>query len=179
MTSAIDIPGLGTFRNGTYGVLVSEFHPIAALGGRICQFELEGYEGDPHPEDFVQAVRNVLAASDTLLRNASPYVHQYYADMLTLWGDKAPNLNIQQPDDVWRHVELGSVLSVSRDHDMGRDVFVSIECSREWEVEHGLQLVFKNGREISKVGPFDGHVSNHSAYADEDLKGVVYKRLID
>jgi hypothetical protein len=75
------------------------------------------------------------------------------------------------------YVDLGTELCVSRDHGAGRDVFVSLECNCAWEVEHGLQLVFRNGREISNVGPFDGHVSNESAYANERLKGVVYKRL--
>jgi hypothetical protein len=45
--------------------------------------------------------------------------------MLKLWGVEAPNLKIEQPNDVWRHVEIGTVLSVSRDHDTDRDVFVS------------------------------------------------------
>jgi len=54
---------------------------------------------------------------------------------------------------------------------------VSLECNCTWEIEHSLQLVFRNGNEISKVGPFDGHVSDESAYADERVRGVVYKRI--
>jgi len=99
--------------------------------------------------------------------------------MQNLAGDDAPRLQIDRPADVWRHVDLGSVLVVARDHGSGRDVFVSLESNCAWEVEHGLQLVFKNGREVSKVGPFDGHVSNASAYDDDALDGVIYRTLVE
>jgi len=171
------VPDIGAFERDKYGVLVSEPRPVAALAGKQCRFALDGYDGDPHPEDFLQAVRNVLAASERLLLDATSHVHQYCRDMLTSWGDGAPNLPMQRPDDVWQHVNLGSVLVVSRDHGPGRDVFVSLECNCAWEIEHGLQLVFRNGCEVSKVGPYDGHVSNASAYDDDRLNGVVYKRL--
>jgi len=124
-------------------------------------------------------MRSVLGATRRLLLDATPYVHQYCLEMLALWGDEAPQLAIERPEDVWQHVDLGGVLAVSRDYGSGRDVFVSLECNCAWEVEHGLQLVFKNGREISKVGPFDGHVSNASAYDDETLDGVIYKAVAD
>ena len=177
MVRAVEVPGLGTFSEGPHGDLVSQSRTIGALGGRQCHFLFEGFEGDPHPEDFIQAVQNLLAADRTLLAGATQYVHQYCVDMQKLWGNEAPTLDISEPADVWRYVDLGTELCVSRDHGAGRDVFVSLECNCAWEVEHGLQLVFRNGREISKVGPFDGHVSNESAYANERLKGVVYKRL--
>jgi hypothetical protein len=118
-----------------------------------------------------------MAADESLLADATEHVHQYCIDMNTLWGDEAPILDISKPEDVWRYVDLGTQLCVSRDHGSGRDVFVSLECNCAGEIEHGLQLVFRNGNEISKVGPFDGHVSNESAYADERLRGVVYKRV--
>ena len=171
------VPGIGIFERDRFGALVSEALPVVALGGKRCSFELEGYEGDPHPDDFLQAVRNVLGASQRLLLDATPYVHQYCVEMLDLWGDEAPELVIQRPEDVWQHVDLGSAFVVSRDFGPGRDVFVSLECNCAWEAEHGLQLVFKNGREISKVGPFDGHVSNASAYADTTLEDVIYKAV--
>jgi hypothetical protein len=177
MARSVDLPGIGILREEQYGNLVSEALPIAALAGRDCHFVFDGFEGDPHPEDFIQAVRNVMAADESLLAAATGHVHQYCIDMQTLWGEAAPTLDISKPADVWRYVDLGTQLSVSRDHDSGRDVFVSLECNCAWEIEHGLQLVFRNGNEITKVGPFDGPLSNESAYADERLRGVIYKRL--
>lgn len=173
----LDVPGIGRFEPGEYDTLVSGAVPIPAFGGKPCRFELEGFAEDPQPERLLQAVRNVLAATDRLLLDATPHVHQYCLDMLTLLGPEAPELRIERPEDVWTHVSLGDTLVVSRDHDNDRDAFVSLECNCAWEIEHGLQLVFSNGSAISKVGPFDGHMSNESAFGDEALRGVVYVRM--
>jgi len=55
-----------------------------------------------------------------------------------------------------------------------KGIYVSLECNCNWEPEHGLQLVFKNGSTIKKVGPYDGHLANSDAYADDRLENVVY-----
>ena len=43
--------------------------------------------------------------------------------------------------------------------------------------QHGLQIVFKDGRSVTKVGPYDGHLTNSNAYADASLDGVVYRLM--
>ncbi|WP_424556342.1 DUF6985 domain-containing protein [Streptacidiphilus pinicola] len=40
-----------------------------------------------------------------------------------------------------------------------------LECECAWEPEHGLQIVFRRGCSVSKVGPFDSHLTNVSAFA--------------
>lgn len=54
-------------------------------------------------------------------------------------------------------------------------VYLSIDCGCDWEVEHGLQLVLRDGREITKVGPCNGHLTNADAYADPKLEHVIYR----
>ncbi len=53
--------------------------------------------------------------------------------------------------------------------------------SCDWEREHGLQIVFKQGLFVNKVGAFDGHLTNSDAYANEELENVIdrkaYKRM--
>ena len=53
-------------------------------------------------------------------------------------------------------------------------MYISLECECEWEIEHGLQIVFKDGLRINKVGSFDDHVTNADAYGDPRLEDVVY-----
>jgi hypothetical protein len=36
-----------------------------------------------------------------------------------------------------------------------RAVYVLFECDCDWNQEDGLQIVFKHGNQVSKVGPFD------------------------
>lgn len=75
-------------------------------------------------------------------------------------------------------MEMPGVGQLTLDEDLGcyfsGPVTASAECECSWEPEHGLQLVFRGGRTISKVGPFDGHLTNTSAFGREDLAGIVY-----
>jgi hypothetical protein len=81
--------------------------------------------------------------------------------------------------DVWTQVEFGREIYVSQraENDTEDGVYLSLECSCDWEPEHGLQLVCRDGRAVSKVGPFDGHVTNSDAFAKPSLAGVVYKTI--
>ena len=79
-----------------------------------------------------------------------------------------------RPGELWRHVEIGDQPVVARRAHGDKGVYISLECNCDWEPEHGLQLVFKDGRAVCKVGPFDGHLTNSDAYADASLEHVIY-----
>jgi hypothetical protein len=85
-------------------------------------------------------------------------------------------VDIPGPDQVWDHVTIGPEVYVRRHHADGR-VYLSIECECDWEPEHGLQVVIREGRVVSKVGPYDGHLTNASAFASDELADVVYHRI--
>ncbi|MFC7668884.1 DUF6985 domain-containing protein [Hymenobacter humi] len=38
-----------------------------------------------------------------------------------------------------------------------------MESECEWEVEHGLQLVFRQGRMLTRVSQYDGHLTESQA----------------
>ena len=84
---------------------------------------------------------------------------------------------IPRAADVWAHVTLGREPIVSRRAYGDKGVYVSLECGCDWEREHGLQIVFKEGLRVNKVGPFDGHLTNSDAYADRSLEHVIYRSL--
>lgn len=155
---------------------VSRPMPLRFLGGHSCRFILVGFADDPRPDEVRAAVRNALDAGPAILKAAQPHVVQYRADMLALQGVTA---KLAKPSDVWSHVKLGDELFVRRRAKGTAEdgVYLSLECNCDWEVEHGLQLVVRDGTAISKVGPFNGHLTNAAAYADPSLIGVVYKRL--
>jgi hypothetical protein len=85
-------------------------------------------------------------------------------------------VHLAKPSDVWSYVHFGSELHVSRrtKGDVEDGVYLSIECNCDWEPEHGMQLVLRDGRTVSKVSPYDGHLTNADACDDPRLMGVVY-----
>ncbi len=174
----MNVPGLGDVtKDSRFGWLYSRELPIAVLGGHVCRVVLDGYDEDDRKQDFHEAIANFLAASESVLKAATPYVFQYCQDMNSLWeADDPEYVTIETAEDVWNHVRLGREPLISRRGYGDRGVYVSVECECDWEPEHGLQIVFKSGAAVNKVGPYDGHVTNSDAYADDSLERVIYKR---
>jgi hypothetical protein len=145
---------------------------VKVLSGERHEISVEEYDDDENQEEFQRAIANFLSIEPSVLDEAAPYIFQYYQDC----SSNAGELTIRTPDDVWRHISFGDP-TVSRDLFGDRGIYVSIECECDWEEEHGLQIVFRNGAEVSKVGPYDGHLTNSAAFADPSLQDVVYVRL--
>jgi hypothetical protein len=98
----------------------------------------------------------------------------FLADVLAD-GDDEWHVEIGGPDKVLDHVRLGNGPTVSRGRSGDPQVYVSVGCECDGEREHGLQIVFRDGATVTKVGPYDGHLTNAAAYNDDRLDGVVYR----
>lgn len=83
-------------------------------------------------------------------------------------------LEIPTQGEVWKHVRFGTEPFVTRRADTDEKIYISLESGCEWEPEHGLELVFKEGLRINKVGGYDGHLTNSDAFDDPGLEEVVY-----
>jgi hypothetical protein len=156
----ITVPGLGMVtKDSDYGAYYSQPLPISVLGNRLCQIVLEGYDTDAYPADFHLAIANFLSIGPAVLHDASVHVFRYYQDCLGT-ADDIPM--IAAAADVWQHVHFRNQLEiqVSRNNYVDEEVYISLSCSCDWEDEHGLQLVFKHGLWVSRVGPNDGHLTN-------------------
>jgi hypothetical protein len=149
--------------------------PVPAFGNVALPFVVEGYEDDSARGDFHAAIHTFLALGREALDEAGPAVFEYYRHIAELVGDEEGFPRIAGPGDVWNHVAFLHEITVQRDGE-GSPVYVSVEAECEWEREHGLQLVFRDGARVTKVGPYDGHLTNASAYARDDLEDVIYVR---
>lgn len=143
--------------------------------GKDCRFILENYAQDPRPEEFHTAIANFLAAPPAVLRAVESELFEYYKDCEESW------LELDHPPiaqaDIWSHIDLGDAPLVSRRPYGDEGIYLSLECGCAWEEEHGLQIVFKNGERVNKLGPYDGHQTNSDAYGDDDLEDVIYHSL--
>ncbi len=177
----MDVPFIGKVtKDKRFDRYVSKALPIPFLRGHKCRFVLKGYIEDERQNDFHRAIKNVLTIDKAVLSKAQRHVLRYCHDMLALYATSGfPSPQMKHLDDIWKHVQFGSTIYVSRrdDGDEEDGIYLSLECNCDWEVEHGLQIVLRNGRKITKVGPFDGHLTNSDAFDDPSLKGVVYRSM--
>ncbi|MFF9351945.1 DUF6985 domain-containing protein [Streptomyces sp. NPDC014734] len=174
----MEIPGLGTVVEDDDDSYMSDPITVPVLDDTECQFIVVGYDDDDAREDFHTAIDAFLALDASALRASAPFVFAYYQDVRAGLAGLGIDCDVtmDRPDDVWDHIEFGWEVTVERDWSGDRQVCLSNTSSCGWEREHGLQIVFRGGRAVTKAGPFDGHLSNASAYGRDDLTDVVYHR---
>ncbi|TCJ11613.1 hypothetical protein EZJ19_15185 [Parasulfuritortus cantonensis] len=173
----MNIPGLGEVTKvPRFGWYESQAIALPLLDGKVCRVIIQDYDEDPAKDDFHTAIANLLSSPRSVLAEAEPYVFAYYQDVNSNWDPSdEEHVAMHSPSEVWDHVQLGTEPIVSRRSYGDRGIYVSLECNCDWEPEHGLQIVFRNGNKVCKVGPYDGHLTNADAYADPALEDVVYR----
>jgi hypothetical protein len=173
----VEVPGLGPVTESDYETLVSAPVPVPLFGGASLPFFLEGYEDDEAPEDFHAAIRTFLSLDVSTLTAAAPAAFAYYQEMLEAFGEGLDDFpRIAGPEEVWDHVTFDRHEVTVQRNGEGTPVYVSVECECAWEEEHGLQLVLREGARVTRVAPYDGHLTNASAYGRPELEDVVYVR---
>jgi hypothetical protein len=166
----IEISGLGILHkdseNDSY---CSEPRHITVLGDEMCFISLENYDEDHCQQDFHVAIQNFLLIEQSVIRAVEQDIYRYYQDCNSyLQPDDEEFISIASPEDIWEHIEIGGEATVSRRFDGDQGIYISLSCYCDWEEEHGLQIVFKNGSRVNRVGSCTGHLTN----ADEN---VIYR----
>ena len=146
--------------------MVSPEVEIPCFPGTRLRFILMDFRGDPAPDEFTAAVRNPLGLSVERRMEATACVFKNYVGFVASVGEEDVDVKIAIPSDVWEHVQPTGVY-VQRGGP-GDKVYVSITAECAWEQEHGLQIVYREGSELSRMSDQDGHLTNSEAYALPD-----------
>lgn len=175
----MNVPGLGEVaKDDRFGWHYSQPIKVAMLDGKECRIVLEGYDEEPNKNDYHVAISKFLSSSASVMKEAEAYIYQYYQDTSSFFSPSDQEfVAIDSPSEIWAHIQLGSEPIVSRRGYGDGKIYISLECNCDWEREHGLQIVFKGGNKVCKVGPYDGHLTNSDAFADRALENVVYVHL--
>lgn len=144
--------------------------------GRDVTIVLVGFLDDSAPTEFRDVVRNLLSRTRDTLLVASPDLQNYCSD-INQFLDPEDELHVDDSSDLWKHVRFGNEVYIERRHHGDRKLYATIECGCEWEEEHGLQLILREGLAVTKLGTYDGHLSNADSYADSSLEDTVYRKM--
>lgn len=116
------------------------------------------------------ALQNFLAKGPEAKMEVSGLVFKNCKDFLDIIGftEQDKHLwNIQEKSEIWKYVTPSQVYVARRPYN-DRDVYVIVACECDWEQEHGLQLVFRQGKKITRVSDQDGHLTEADAYDKPD-----------
>ena len=147
----MEIPGLGRMTKDQFDWYISDPIRVPVLGGQTRRIVVAGYEDDTGQDDFHTAIKNFLSIDDSALRDAEAHVYAYYKECNAHWTRADDEyVLIESPRDVWAHVQFGTEPIVERRGCGDQGVYVSLTCGCDWEEEHGLQIVLKNGLKVKQ-----------------------------
>lgn len=89
-----------------------------------------------------------LSVSNSVYKNYRK-IQDYYDSR---FYDIAP-LKLNNESEIWNYVYPDEIYIGRSSED--KNMYLQVHCGCEWEVEHGLQLVFKNGLELTRVSGID------------------------
>lgn len=97
------------------------------------------------------AINNFMQLSITDSESHSSQIIENYKQNLIF--DYTPRLELKSDNEIWNFVYPSVIILAQNEVGV---IYVLVECGCEWEEEHGLQLVFKNGQQLTRVSYNDG-----------------------
>jgi len=107
---------------------------------------------EPYLKEADQVLERFLKMEIQSRLNDSELVHEYYSQTLKLGYCK--DLRLSSIKDIWNFVIPNEIIIDWEDE--GK-YYLWVSCGCAWEEEHGLQLVFKNGENLTRASGHDGH----------------------
>ncbi|ABF41430.1 hypothetical protein Acid345_2429 [Candidatus Koribacter versatilis Ellin345] len=114
-------------------------------------------------KEIEEAVGEFLKLGPEARVAASGYVVADYNLMQELVSEVDLGCSVESTDEIWRHVQPMAV-HISRRHRRDCAIYVQVLAECDWEPEHGLQIVFRRGAELSRVSSQDGHITTSDAW---------------
>ncbi len=137
--------------------------PIAApLFGGVgveLNFDLDPAKPDVPPPALVAVLERFLALGPGRAQEIVPHLWALYRDCYEMTDIP---LVIPGPEAVWRHVRPRHASATLDNHGVPH---VSVEADCDWDEEHGLQLVLREGVRWVRVSDFSGHLTEGAACA--------------
>lgn len=121
-------------------------------------------------EEADQSLTNFLKLNAEDRNSISDLAYKNCMDFLNSVGfDEAdePLRLIEDRNEIWNFIHPTDIYITRRPY-KEQDIFVMLACECDWEQEHGLQLVFKHGKKLTRISDQDGHLTEADAYGKPD-----------
>lgn len=87
-----------------------------------------------------------------------------------------PLRQIKKKNEIWNFIQPTEIYVTRRPY-KDQDIYVFIACECDWEQEHGLQLVFRQGKQLTRISDQDGHLTEADAYDKPDEEDELLSRF--
>ncbi len=127
-----------------------------------------------HDNSFIdeadEALTNFLNLKAEDRNLISDLAHKNCMDFLDTVGfDNAdePFRLITDKNKIWNFIHPTEIYIKRRPY-KEQEIYVQVSCECDWEQEHGLQLVFRQGKKLTRISDQDGHLTEADAYDKPD-----------
>lgn len=136
-----------------------------------------------HDKKFIdeadQALINFLKLNLSDRNLISDLAYQNCMDFLdAVVFDEAdePLRQIKNHNEIWEFIQPTEIYITRRPY-KEQDIYVQVACECDWEQEHGLQLVFRQGKKLTRISEQDGHLTEADAYDKSDEEDELLSRF--
>ena len=133
----------------------SQPFPIPYFDNKEIKVGFVEAEHQPYLDGADKMLENFIGLGSIDRIENSDIVHHYYFETLK-YGYTKP-LDIKTTKDIWNFVTPTEII-IHWDED--GEFYLCVSCECEWEEEHGLQLVFKDGLTLTRASGHDGHFAD-------------------
>lgn len=130
---------------------VSKPYPIPYFDNKKLKIGYIEAKYEPYLIEADNVLQNFLYLKDQERVEDSQLIFDYYIEIVK-HGYTQP-LPIKQITDIWNFVFPSEIII---HWDENTDFYLCVSCQCGWEEEHGLQLVFKEGKKLTRAGGHDG-----------------------
>jgi len=127
-----------------------------------------------HDQKFIgeadQALTNFFKLNSAERNSISDLAYKNCMDFLDKVGFDEVDQSLKEINnktDIWSFIHPTEIYVTRRPY-KEQDIFVQIACECDWEQEHGLQLVFRQGKKLTRISDQDGHLTEADAYDKPD-----------
>ena len=139
--------------------VISEPISVPFCGGKELRFTFQGdLESD---EDFLiesnKTIERFLKFDDSEKSKLTTPIYENYLQTKHFYDSQGwalPTLELNNESEIRNYVYPQEIF-ICRGDINAKSLYILVVCECEWEQEHGLQLVFKNGIELSRVSNID------------------------
>jgi hypothetical protein len=132
----------------------SQPFPIPYFDNKKLKIGFVEAKFQPYLDSADRVLENFIELNPIDKIRDSELVNQYYSE--TLRHGYTKPLNVKTAKDIWNYVTPTEIILQWEDEDF----YLCVSCECEWEQEHGLQLVYKNGQTLTRASGHDGHLTD-------------------
>ena len=127
-------------------VLKIFFKPNAFLKSQVAENVFENWTAFNQATGYLEGIETYNA-----VQNRPEWMEHALQNCLRLE-------KLTEPKKAWEFIYPSEII-VTKDRDKKNEgIFIQIYCKCDWEVEHGLQIILKNGNELVRVSAQDGNL---------------------